>query len=554
MVAVSLFKDVNPGAGSGFNSTNGIDFYSNNNLMYFTADNGTNGTELWVSDGTPGNTTMLKDITSGATGTEFGQFSHLGNEVIFSITTAAFSQDLWKTNGTTAGTSLVKSFNVPGSFISGFLPFNNKLYITGTDATTGTELWSTDGTTTEMISDINTGTGSSYPQLFNAVIINNHIIFTANTDANGNELWMSDGIKGGSTVMLKDINPGVGDASPGLFPAINFNSIANGANSPDDIFNRTQLFNGFIFFSADNGTNGTELWKTNGTAAGTTMVKDINSGAGEGLQNTGAYYYASTGFYFAANDGSSGNEPWVSDGTSGGTNRVADINLTGDSDPDFHFIDNGSLYFTADNGNSASNYTDFYKINGPLSELPVTLLNFTATLQSKAVQLNWTTSSEINSGHFIIQRSPDGIHFTDIGQVDAAGNSSIEKKYSYNDDNAYQAGSEILFYRLQMVDVDGKFKYSNILNVKLKGGITELKTYPNPVQNQVSVLFNTVSAKNASLLITDVNGRRVYHQTINGGRSSGLQNINVSGLPTGTYFIQLITDGSGGRTIKFVKE
>jgi hypothetical protein len=175
-------------------------------------------------------------------------------------------------------------------------------------------------------------------------------------------------------------------------------------------------------------------------------------------------------------------------------------------------------------------------------------------LQSDAVQLAWATSSEINSSHFEIQRSTDGQNFTNIAQEEAAGNSAVKKNYGYNDDNAYEAGSNVLFYRLRMVDLDGKFKYSNVLNVRLKGAITEMKIYPNPVHNQLSVSLNIASAKNVKLRITGVSGKQYYNQTYHvGGNTSSLQNIDVSRLAKGTYFVQLITE-TESKIVKFVKE
>jgi ELWxxDGT repeat protein len=546
---VSLFKDINPGAGSGFSS--GTNYYFNNNLMYFTANDGVNGNELWVTNGT-GTPSLLANITAGSASTSFGMFSHIGNEVIFSVTTPTFSLDLWKTNGTAVGTSLVKSFNLVGSgFITGFLPFNNKLYFSGTDAS-GTELWSTDGTTTILVADINPGPGSSTPFLINSLIINNHFIFSATSDLSGNELWISDGVQGGSTVMLKDINPAAGEgSSPFLFPQINFGNLLNsGSISLGDIYDRTSLFNGVIFFSADDGTHGTELWKTDGTAAGTIMIRDIQSGAGGGLGSTSDYYYTTTGFYFSADNGTSGNEPWVTNGTSAGTSQVFDVNPgAGDSDPIFYFIENGNLYFSGDNGDSPDNFTDFYKITGTLSNLPVTLVGFTANPQLQSVQLNWTTSSEVNSGYFRVQRSSDGVHFADLAQVQASGSSSLEKKYGYEDKQAYEAGSVILFYRLQIVDKDGKYKYSDAIRVRLQEGLTDLKVYPNPVHDQLKILFSS----GVSFRITDISGRQLLSRNFDSAGSSGFQIVNVTGLASGSYFLQMYT-GKEIRTVKFVKE
>jgi len=308
------------------------------------------------------------------------------------------------------------------------------------------------------------------------------------------------------------------------------------------------LFNGFIFFVAEDDTHGNELWRTDGTPAGTVLVKDINPGTRDGASYN-SYYYTTSGLYFTGNDGTSGNEPFVSNGLSSGTSIVANINTVGTSgsDPEFSFIKSGTLYFTADNGNSTSGYTDFYKLNATLSDLPVTLLDFSATLQSNSVQLNWATSSEINSKSFEILRSTDAVHFDNIGRVDAAGNSSVERKYIYDDVNAFNAGSDVLYYRLQIIDKDGKSKYSEVLQVKLKGAVTELKIYPNPSSTfvQVGGLDNSTPMR---YFIYNAEGVAVQQGNLDNER------INFkSDLPKGLYTLR-VTGETANETLRFVVE
>lgn len=544
---VSLFKIINP-TGDAFD--NGGDFFSNNNLLYFTADDGVHGTELWVSDGTAANTKMLKDITTGGD-TNFGSFINLGNLVIFTVTTPynspiPFSMDLWKTDGTT--TTLIKSFGIASSSAGAFglLAFNNKIYFDGTDSTHGTELWSTDGNTASLVKDINAGKGNSSPQLFNSVFINNRFIFSV-IGNDGAQLWSSDGTAA-NTILIKDINPGVTGSVAELFPVFDYSKILN-EGSIYNFYQRGTLLNGYIFFSVFDGTNGAQLWKTNGTAAGTVLIKDFDKG---GLIYS--YFYTKTGLYFSADDGTKGAEPWFTDGTATNTQMVADINSgSGSSNPQFSFVYNGNLFMTADNGNSADNYTDLYKINASATVLPVRLVNFRATLQKESVKLNWTTATEINSDNFVIQRSVDGIHFSDIGTVEAAGNSSIEKSYTYNDEEYLSAGADILFYRLKLNDKDGKSSYSEVQSVKLNEPSTILKVYPNPVHDQLNIIFSTASAEAAALKIMDNYGRQVYQQKYTATNASRMQSVNVSVFAKGTYFIQLITR-SETKTTKFVKE
>ncbi|HZW66396.1 MAG TPA: T9SS type A sorting domain-containing protein, partial [Hanamia sp.] len=108
-------------------------------------------------------------------------------------------------------------------------------------------------------------------------------------------------------------------------------------------------------------------------------------------------------------------------------------------------------------------------------------------------------------------------------------------------------------YRLQLNDLDGNAKYSNVLTVKLDAPGLILKTYPNPVHNQLNVLFSAASSKTATLKISDMNGKEFYRQDFGKIEAARLQNINVSGFASGAYFIQLITE-KGSRLVKFVKQ
>jgi hypothetical protein len=159
--------------------------------------------------------------------------------------------------------------------------------------------------------------------------------------------------------------------------------------------------------------------------------------------------------------------------------------------------------------------------------LPVRLINFKASLQTNTVQLTWATATEINSQDFVIQRSIDGIHFSNVGSVMASGNSMVEKSYNFNDDRYLDAASDILFYRLQMNDKDGKINYSQVQAVRLNTSSLIIKTYPNPVHNELTIIFGNLSSKASLLKITDVNGKQVYLQKI-GNPNSPLQNIDVS--------------------------
>jgi hypothetical protein len=183
--------------------------------------------------------------------------------------------------------------------------------------------------------------------------------------------------------------------------------------------------------------------------------------------------------------------------------------------------------------------------------LPLTLLDFTAILNGKAVQLQWTTVTEINTKNFVVQRSIDGINFNSIGTVDAAGNSTQKKSYQFVDVAAFNAGANKIYYHLQMVDKDGKYAYSKIAVVNITPGGKLFVIYPNPVKDQLIVTTNSLLNK-TEMRITDQNGKLVYKQQLE-NIQAGMQNkLNVANLQKGIYYLQIIT-GSDVQTTKIFK-
>ena len=135
-------------------------------------------------------------------------------------------------------------------------------------------------------------------------VLNNHLIFHAD-NAGGIELWASDGTTSGTTV-LKDINPGDGD-------------------SMAYIYLQSTFFNNELYFWADNGANGTELWKTDGTQQGTVMVKDINFGIAHSLPHLRKSVELDGKMYFIATTSTQGRELWVTQGSESTTHIVSDL-------------------------------------------------------------------------------------------------------------------------------------------------------------------------------------------------------------------------------------
>jgi trimeric autotransporter adhesin len=179
--------------------------------------------------------------------------------------------------------------------------------------------------------------------------------------------------------------------------------------------------------------------------------------------------------------------------------------------------------------------------------LPLDLLSFTGHLQNNnSVLLNWKTENEINTSHFVIERSADGIRYNTIGNVTAKGRNNTGGSFNYEstDNDAINQSSQRLYYRLKMVDIDGSFKYSNIISVSIPLITVKLSISPNPVLTVVKVAIASEADGRVQWKLTDNVGRVVQKGSEYVRKGAGNSfTINMNRLPAGTYNLNVIGVG-----------
>ncbi|KYP15699.1 T9SS type A sorting domain-containing protein [Flavihumibacter sp. CACIAM 22H1] len=234
---------------------------------------------------------------------------------------------------------------------------------------------------------------------------------------------------------------------------------------------------------------------------------------------------------------------------SGGITDPTTIGVTAWTNPGFwQLVGNGGLqnvggidYVSSANTNNftvtqASPVFTLSTIDEVANPLPVTWLSFTGRYSNGAVDLNWSTSLELNNEEYTIERSADGHNFSSIGTVAGVGNTTNISRYSFKDTNPL-AGSG--YYRIKQTDRDGKFSYSDIIRVSngevaLKG----LRIFPNPISGNVPLTIENGNWKNKKVTVTIYNaiGGIVRQEQLVFGADSRAK-INVDALQKGSYFI-----------------
>ena len=293
--------------------------------LYFADTSPETGTELWKTDGTPAGTQLVADIWPGLAGSKPSQLFNHNGTLFFQADDGVHGVELWRSDGTAAGTSLVADIN-PGSASSGsttnadrdFTSFNGDLFFAATDAAHGWELWRTDGTAggTTRVTDVRPGPDASRVYgLFNA---SGKLFFTANPAGDSypqSELFVTDGTPDGTTQLTSPL--GTTNTNPRSLVELN----------------------GVVYFAGRG-----ELWRTDGTIDGTQVIA-VDAG-GDPLRNPSELTIFNDRIYFQAWGGGEGRELWSSDGTAEGTQL---LNLSGDDDssPDNFSVVGDQLFFEA---------------------------------------------------------------------------------------------------------------------------------------------------------------------------------------------------------------
>lgn len=171
--------------------------------------------------------------------------------------------------------------------------------------------------------------------------------------------------------------------------------------------------------------------------------------------------------------------------------------------------------------------------------LPVNWVTFSAYKNdNKTVVLQWSTANEINNKYYEIEKSSDGITFSNIGKIDAGNNSSAVQQYFFNDVKPYSGAN---YYRLKQVDKDGKSSYSKIVKVTFDGTGAGYVVYPNPAVNKSTVrVLNEI--KQLTIRLADASGKLVYKRSAGSVKAGEEFEIPVKGFGKGIYILTLVTE------------
>lgn len=327
-----FLKQINPSFASG-SPTN---FATHNGITYFAAVSAA-GRELWRTDGTAAGTTLVKDITPGSGHTFSGtndsyMFVPMGSDIYFHTSS---NQHLYKSSGTEAGTVDLTPLGMT-AISSSMVAAGGLVYFVGNTVQSGSELWRTDGTAagTILVQDSNGGPANS--GISNMTAVGNALLFGTTTTGG---FWNTEGTGAtttylgqmtaiNTTVVVGNVMYFFGSRPASGLELMRSDGTAAGTGVVKDLapgpadadLSQLKLVGNMIYF-----LSGGDIYKSDGTEAGTVKVKTFSTASNSVSGFSGNAAIGSTLLYFLWGDATTGKELWVTDGTDAGTHLVKDI-------------------------------------------------------------------------------------------------------------------------------------------------------------------------------------------------------------------------------------
>ena len=553
LLAASVVTDLNPTPADSYP----VSITDVNGTAFFAATTTGTGSELWKSDGTPAGTVLVKDVRPGTLGAEPTSLANLGGMLLFIATPEFGTRHLWKSDGTAAGT--VRVTDDVNLYESSYSPneqrlvvYNGAAYFRGAGVDgSGVELWRSDGTAagTFRVKDINPA-GDSRPS--GVTVVGGKLYFTADDGAHGMELWATDGTAAG-TAMVEDIRPG---------PLSSYATWLSGAGD-------------LLFFTARNEGNGggaNSLWRSDGTADGTFELLDPDSTGFHELRGAGDTLYFVSG-------GSNGGALWASDGTAAGTRRIADYRSF---DSNYGYVAEltdvgGTLYYrvlrssgpselwkVAPDSTSAVQLETFARAPGNVGLDRLSnvggRLYFAAFTPDAGMEL-WTTDGTPGAARRVkdIEPGPEPSYpynFADVGGVSffSAGRAATGRELWRSDGT--EAGTVLV------LDVDPGTRDSNPHELEDVNGTLFFTTGSlykvKPTHDAVELVFPDYGLGNFSTDLT-ASGDTLYFGAYQIGPVGGPWLMKSDGTQAGTrevgrdVWVQWITDLDGHGTVLFAE-
>ena len=561
-----------------------------NNKMHYFARNASYEILLMATDGTSANNQIIKNFgfsfsTDLNDANEYNERKMVFNNHLY----FTFSGSLYKSDGTTAGTTVLLSslFNVKY-----FQVYNNRLYFTAISGNFGSELWSTDGTAagTTLVKDINPGSANGFnstnynPHL---TVFNNKLFFVANDGVHGFELWSTNGTEAG-TALFKDIRPTDGDdvygsggfVGNGGYSKVPFKILGNkmyfGANPNQN--------NGALPYYMSNDSF--VLYATDGTDVGTNFVQPplqdpvtcscgsqdynyIYNLRGLTVYNDKLYVYGNQAFHTFGGIQNGG--IYQVDGINPITRLqeffgyYGDSGTSGDVDRYAMRLFNNEFYFLA-RSYVSGDVKNLWKMNpadNSFTKITQTPSSGITEFSDTEDILGLLIAKELNGRFYYVKtQTSEGSIFSTDGTV--AGN-QFEAKTMQNQNNESPASVQAMYtvptllhyfnnalyfkaqFQLNNPAILWRLDFSALYNQDFFKN--EITLFPNPVSTNLNLKLS-INLDNASLKIISLTGQTVFKKQ----NLSGLDfTFEVSNLSSGLYILH-ISDGAKSFNSKFVKQ